>query len=84
MDTQACDFGNAVRAGHGPDPTPVIADSGRSVRVSLVEFLVPPAVGDRFTFDGLTWVVVQAKGHARGYVARPCGADRRSRDLDAS
>lgn len=55
-----------------PEPTPVIADCGGEVRVIVVSFPVPPAVGDRFTFGGINWEVVHPKDHARGCVARPC------------
>ena len=78
MATVARDIRNILQVPESSlEPTPVIADFGGKVRVIVVRFPGPPAVGDRFTYDGITWEVVHAKDHARGYVARPCpGAAR--------
>jgi len=73
MATAAREIGNPLRAPGTPSaPVPVIADGGGEARVILVEFPAPPAVGDRFTFGGLTWEIVRSSDHARGFVARPC------------
>jgi len=72
MATAARDIGNTLRApGSPPEPTPVIADGGGEARVILVDFPVPPLLGDHFAFGGLTWEIVRPGDHARGCVARP-------------
>ncbi|MGD1149510.1 MAG: hypothetical protein ABR961_16360 [Thermoanaerobaculaceae bacterium] len=53
------------------EPTPVILDHGKDVRVVLLRFAAPLRVGDVFALGGTAWEVVRAKDHARGCVARP-------------
>ncbi|MBZ5588891.1 MAG: hypothetical protein LAO05_10040 [Acidobacteriia bacterium] len=73
MATVARDVSEAPRLpGGAAEPTPVIADRGGDARVIIVCLPVPPAVGDRFTFDGIRWEVVHTRDHVRGCVARPC------------
>lgn len=69
------------RAGSGAYAVPVIADRGDDAWVVLVRFPAAPRVGDRFSFDSITWELVRDRDHARGYVARPAGrrTDRRAR-----
>ncbi len=71
MATAAREIRRISRSGSPLEPTPVIADDGADARVIVVYLPAPPAVGDRFTFDGLAWEVVHAKDHTRGCVARP-------------
>ena len=72
MATAARDIGNTYQVPAGPlEPTPIIADGGGEVRVIIVDFPVPPSVGDRFAFGGTTWEIVHSQDHARGCVARP-------------
>lgn len=57
--------------GSGPHRVLVIADRGDRAFVVAVRFEAPPAVGDRFQFQGLTWEIVRPRSPQRGVVACP-------------
>ena len=60
--------------GTGAHATPVIADRGDGAWVVAVHSARVLALGDRFNFGGITWVVSRQSNAERGFVAHPLRA----------
>ena len=61
----------ATWVGNGPHTTPVIADRGDAATIVIVRSQSPLRLGDRFDFEGMTWVISREYSRQRGFVARP-------------
>ena len=60
--------------GTGAHATAVIADRGDGAWVVVVHSARALALGDRFNFRGITWVVSRPSSAQRGFVAHPLRA----------